>query len=303
MPSFVHRPLARPAVLRPFLGRHRPPVFLPTVAPQTTAAAATTTLPSRHRVSGVHNNNNQSTRLHRACQQSPPSLAAIQAILRQDPGAALRPASLPALPITKDRSKFVAMPTLPSPRDKNKPTTTYPRKNTRREAFRLPINIALAHHAPGPVLHLLLRAAPAATLLPDGPFQDTGTLHLALQKRPWDDDLFLTSLLAVSPAAATRTDRRHNTALHLAACHCKTSTTTTIGSSRRKTPPSLSLTVVSFLYQAFPEAVHQRNMHNETPWMIAQRSTTCPEALVSFLQDVTHGSGDDDTLEDDDDDL
>ena len=199
--------------------------------------------------------------LHATCQQFPHSFYIIQAALSQDPQAAARPLVIPAVPTRRTGTPFVVIPTL---------------QKQRREPFRIPINIALHHGASSEVLDLLLRAAPAATLVGDGAAGDTCTLLLALTKRPRDDDLFLTKLLALQPAAAWRTDRRLNTALHLAA-NAKT----------HKHSAKLSVTFISYLYRANPQAVGMRNMHNETPYVISQRNSSCPEEVVTFLRTVS----------------
>jgi hypothetical protein len=191
--------------------------------------------------------------LHRACQQFATDSFVIKTALALDASAIRRSAFITAncRKCSGDaNTRFVALPQR--------------RKQPRKEAFQLPINIALNNDANFEVLALLVCAAPDVLMMGDSS-NGMCSLSLALTKRPRDTQV-MNLLLTANPQASWVADRRQNLPLHVAC---------------QKGAP---LEVVRQLFFLYPSALRKENFHGETPLMIAQRNSKCPEDVLNFLQ-------------------
>ena len=91
------------------------------------------------------------------------------------------------------------------------------------------------------------------------------SLSLALTKRP-QDTRAIELIVTLDPRAVVVPDRRKNLPLHVAC---------------QKACP---LSVIRQLYELNPDAIQAENFHCETPLVIAQRNSRCPEEVLNFLQ-------------------
>ena len=197
-----------------------------------------------------------STLLHLACQQFSQDRFVVKTALDLDPSAARRRAFIDVTPQKQDHANiqnhYVALPQRP----KQAPP--------RRERFSYPVNIALDNNASFDVLVMLVCAAPSVLTEWDGSNRQC-SVSLALTKRP-QDTRTLELILTLNPRAVAIPDRRQNLPLHVAC---------------QKACP---LSVIRQLYGLNPDALQAENVHGETPLMIAQRNSKCPENVINFLQ-------------------
>jgi hypothetical protein len=194
--------------------------------------------------------------LHRLCQAFPTNASVIQTALILEPEAVRQPVSLPLLSTSKNSTngngKIWAFK---APALKSKAT---------RKDYQYPINIAINNGASCDVIQVLAFAAPEVLIKPEG-VQGLTTLQIALLKQPKNHKLVET-LLHANPAAATILTNHQNTLLHMAC--------------QRACP----LSVVRAFYKANPRALQCRNFHGETPVTLAQRTISCPDDVLNYLQ-------------------
>lgn len=194
------------------------------------------------------------TLLHRCCQQFGSNRFVVQTALDLDPTAAGRRATIVATPQKKLGAALA----------KRNVFTRLAKRSCRKESFSLPINIALNNNANFEVLSLLACAAPKTLTQQDGSSR-LCSLALALITRP-NDVKAIELILSIDVQALVIPDRRHNLPLHLAC--------------QRGCPLSL----IRQLHALYPQALKVKNLHGETPLIIAQRSSRCPEEVLNFLQ-------------------
>jgi hypothetical protein len=187
--------------------------------------------------------------LHGACQLFPNSTEIIRSALLSDADAIRRPERL----------------TLVSNHSTSKRASQ--KGFNRVEPYTLPINIALRHKASLGVLKVLVDAGADTIESTDGRESST-SLIVALKTNPSSVSI-IGLLLYSNNKCAMISDRKKNYPLHIACLR---------GSS---------LEVVHHLYQAYPTALSMKNFYGETPLDIAQRTSSCPEDVLSFLQSNT----------------
>jgi len=214
--------------------------------------------------------------LHRSCQQFASDPFVVKTALNLDPSAARKRAQMSASQSktaqAEIRTRFVPLPQgcIRRPFNKNKPIT--------KEAYSYPINIALNNQASVEVVAMLASAAPEVLTEQDG-FHQVCPLSLALttmmgnakesKSSKSSSNNFMAVidvLLTANPRAVCLPDRRHNLPLHIAIQH------------------GAPMEIVRQLYCLYPEAGRMQNFHGETPLLIAQRTSKCPEAVLDFLQ-------------------
>ena len=143
----------------------------------------------------------------------------------------------------------------------------------KNEPYKYPINLAICYKSSLEVIKMLMDAAPHVTHLPDGVEQET-SLHVMLKYSP-SFVQGIDTLLLHNPTNTSPADRQRNTLLHTA-CRC-----------------GASLEVLRHLIILYPDALHQRNLHNELPIQLAQRnSVLCtPEVAAYVWQQTNKGLG------------
>jgi hypothetical protein len=185
--------------------------------------------------------------LHRACCSSP-SVAEIEKLLKADPNAAGRHATLKSTKLTYDRRIHNVV------------------EKEVFENYHYPLNLAIHYKASAEVLTLLMEAAPEVLLAKDGSQGETSLAVLV--KRTPQNLKAIDAMLLLNPKSAMTLDRHSNTCLH-SACSAAAGT---------------SLDVIRHLTIIYPEALTQRNFHGRTPLLVAQsRTATCSDTIVQFL--------------------
>ncbi|CAB9514917.1 expressed unknown protein [Seminavis robusta] len=196
--------------------------------------------------------------LHQLCQAFPTDKWIINTALMLEEKVADVPASIPVLVGSKvatgNHGKIVAMQAKSSKKDKKKPLID----------FAYPVNIAINNQASSDVVKVLANAAPQVLVQPEAPSGLT-TLQIALQKQPKNFKL-IQALLQANPTSSQVLTNRKSTPLHMA---CQ---------------KGCPLPIVQAIFKANPAALHQQNLHGETPLLLAERTLICPEDVANYLQ-------------------
>jgi hypothetical protein len=141
------------------------------------------------------------------------------------------------------------------------------------EGYSYPINIALQHNATVDVLQLLCDADPSILVERD---EGCCSLTIALQEK-YDMDV-ISLILHANPDVMRVSDRRHNYPLHTAVVY---------GSS---------LPIIKLLCCTYPNAIHKKNFHSQTPLDIATRSSMCSDEVIDYLQHAAFGALEDNAI-------
>lgn len=189
--------------------------------------------------------------LHRACSSANTSLEEIDRLLGENPSAASMPAKL-----------YTMKPVY-------NPVTRKPQKKLVKESYTYPLNIAIKNKASPEVIRMLIDAAPDVLLKKDGDKQES-SLSILVKNLP-HEVATVDHMLLTRPRCASARDAYSNTVAH-------------VGSSC-----GASLPVMRHIVIMYPEALSQRNFHDQTPLELAQRSIgRCTDEVASFLYERHH---------------
>jgi hypothetical protein len=131
----------------------------------------------------------------------------------------------------------------------------------------LPLHIAIECRGSLDVLQSLTQAAPEIVAWKDGP-NDCNAISALLYQRRFDLDI-LSMLIRLQSEALLVVDRLQNTSLHVACAQ------------------GAPLELVDKLYQAYPQALFQKNMLGLTPLQISQQSGLCSIEVNDFLNELS----------------
>jgi hypothetical protein len=190
--------------------------------------------------------------LHNSCKLYPEVFAVIESALSMDPGAIRRPISIVCN--TKETDE-----------EEEEEIMDAGNKRRKQERYAYPVNIALKYNAPIDVLKLLMTEGSDVLEHADGP-DLTSTLGTALSLECGVD--IVKQIVTSNPRSAQIIDRHSNCPLHVSV----------------KGGHPVCLDIVKLVYEAYPEALMMKNFHHHTPFDVAVRSPTCPEAVVDFFQ-------------------
>jgi len=136
----------------------------------------------------------------------------------------------------------------------------------KKVVYKLPLNVEIQKRANTAILLKHVVTQPDALLQPDGAKEYP--LHILLKHKP-DDSETVDAMLSVRPAVASLVDGCGNTPLHTAISFATCS--------------GQSLVNVRHVCSLYPQALKERNFHGVTPLQLAQRRSSCPEAIANFL--------------------
>ena len=219
-----------------------------------------------------------SSLLHHSCKLYPTTLAVVESALQLDPDSIRRAVSTSC---SQTCASGMDDETTKGDKSGSKPTSAAtrpifqigrrPSKRSRAESYSYPVNIALVNGCSKEVFELLASQAPDVLSLKDGP-EKASTLAIALRHDCGKE--FSKLILKHNAGAAKVLDRHSNTALHTYVVSCGA---------------SVNNDMLLALYRAWPEALKERNFHNQTVLDVAVRSGACPEETVDFLQRLSFG--------------
>ena len=146
----------------------------------------------------------------------------------------------------------------------SRPSNSLWRRSGKEGKYCYPLNIALYFQASLDIIRVLANAGSDVLAFNDGP-DGAGSLAIAIacHSASWP---VVQLLLATNPMTASVADRLGNYPLHRILQTMPTEQT------------------VTAIYEAYPEALSQRNFHGKTPLDLAVHNVTCPEAVVNALQ-------------------
>ena len=136
----------------------------------------------------------------------------------------------------------------------------------KKVVYKLPLNVEIHKRASTEILLNHVVTQPDALSQPDGAGEYP--LHILLKHKP-DDSETVDAMLSVRPAVASLVDGYGNTPLHTAISFATCS--------------GQSLVNVRHVCSLYPQALKERNFHGVTPLQLAQRRSSCPEAIANFL--------------------
>jgi hypothetical protein len=184
--------------------------------------------------------------LHKACCDPNVSLSEMDTILRQDPQAASRIASV-------STTKKIYNPY----------TNAFDQKSTTEE-FSFPLNLAIRHKLCSDVICALVAAAPSVMGLRDGS-QRENPLSVLLKNYPHDIET-IRKMVSANRACLEGCDRHQNTPLHIGV------------------QSGAPLEVIRYLFQQHPDSLRRRNRNGWTPLDLSQRQTSLvSDAVSTFL--------------------
>lgn len=146
----------------------------------------------------------------------------------------------------------------------SRPSNSLWKRSGKEGKYCYPLNIALYFQSSLDIIRLLANSGPDVLAFNDGP-DGAGSLAIAIacHSASWP---VVQLLLAVNPRTASVADRHGNYPLHRILQTMPTEQT------------------VTAIYEAYPEALVERNFHGKTPLDLAVHNVTCPEAVVNALQ-------------------
>jgi len=219
-----------------------------------------------------------SSLLHNSCKLYPDTPAVVESALRMDPGAIRRYIPTRCGDDVSAGNRSISVDSIGS--SGIAATSGDGNSQTRRsdDMYGYPINIALKCNASREVLEFLMAEGADVLDKPDGSMR-ASTLGIAISLGC--DGQIIRRIVTTNRACARVADRQHQLPLHaLARSHHK---------------PSV-LEAVKQVYEAYPEALNERNFHRETPLDIAVRNEYCPEEVVNFLQEQAFGDMEEDAI-------
>ena len=195
--------------------------------------------------------------LHNSCKLYPETFGIVESALQLDPAAIRR-----RIPVVCNRME-----------DGDSSQRTSMRK---QDTYHYPINIALTFGASLEIVKLLVKSGPDVLEKPDGPTKG-GSLSIAIASNAGLD--VIDELVEGNRACASVADRHTNYPLHILA--------------RKR---DVTVPMIARVHEAFPEALTKCNKNGATPLDIAIRFAGCPEHVLDFLQRLSFGRREDETL-------
>lgn len=183
--------------------------------------------------------------LHKACCNPNVSAADIDQILRMEPSAASKPATLRTVK-----------------REYNAVSGNVEEKLI-KEPYNYALNLAITNNVSSEVLEMLINAAPSVLTLKDGSAQ-ASSLAILIKHRP-NDVATVDKIILKKPKCVLIKDRHENNVAHVAA---------TSGACLR---------MMRHIIIMFPESLDMRNFHDKTPLQLAQQSVRCREEVAAFM--------------------
>lgn len=188
--------------------------------------------------------------LHNSCKLYPTTFEIVQSALQFDPDAIRRTV------LVESNQKADAS------------VEPLAKKQKLSDCFSYPVNIAIRHGGSAEVIEMLALAAPDVLVIRDGPCQGSS---LAIAIRSDRNVAIIKTLLEINACQTQIADRLHDLPLHTA-LHV----------------PTVSLAMVKFIHNAFPDALSKTNIRGKTPVHVAEGNPFCPEEVVNYLQEQAY---------------